>query len=155
MRWLRITFQLLIFCLSFVACSGSAAEAPLEVTTRSGEIDPVLSSIEMSAPWLTSLDLDPGRVVLVPSDHAVLSLDADELALLANQTLEGEVLESGTVWDLVALEGTDEQVVVTAGGKQLPITFVDSKVFIDELGVAETIEWNGLTVIALDGVLFE
>ena len=147
--------QLLIASVAAAGCSGSVAEAPLEVATPSVQPDSVLSSVEMSAPWLTGLDLDPGQIVLVPSDRAVLSLDADALASLANGTLEGQVLKPGTVFDPDTLENGAEIVLVTVEGRRLPLRVADSTIFIADVGVEETIEWNGATVVVMDGVFLE
>ena len=134
------------------SCGASVADAPLEVATSSVQPAEVLSSVQMSAKWLTDLNLEPGQIVLVPSDHAVLSLDADALASLANETLEGQVLAPGTVWDPDALRTGAEIDLVTADGRHLPLRSADSMISIADMGVQDTIEWNGVTVVVMDGV---
>ncbi len=109
----------------------------------------------MSAPWLTGADLEPGQIVLVPSDRAVLSLDADALASLANETLEGQVLEPGTVWDPDAVERGAEIDLVTVEGRHLPLRFADSMFHVADMAVLETIVWNGVTVVVVDGVFLK
>lgn len=151
----KIITQLTVCGFLITGCGASVADAPLEVATSSDQPDAILSSAQMSAPWLTDLDLDPGQIVVVPSDQAVLSLGADALASLANKTLEGQVLEPGTVWDPAAPDNGAEIDLVTVGGRHLPLRFADSKIYIADMGVEETIEWNGVTVVVVDGVFLK
>ncbi|NNF55789.1 MAG: hypothetical protein HKN03_15285 [Acidimicrobiales bacterium] len=148
----RTPAQLLVVGLILSGCGGSAAEAPLDVTAPTEQIDPVLSSVEMSVPWLSALDLDPGQIVLVPSDHAVLSLDADALASLAEEDLHGEILEIGTNWDPKDQANASDNVLITVDGRQLPLRVTESETFIDDIVVQEFFEWDGITVVVMDGV---
>ncbi len=151
----KIITQLMVCGFLIAGCGASVADAPLEVATSSIQPDAILFSVQMSAPWLTDLNLDPGQIVVVSSDQAVLSLDADALALLATKTLKGQVLEPGTVWDPAAPKRGAEIDLVTVEGRPLPLRFADSKIYIADMGVEETIEWNGVTVVVVDGVFLE
>ena len=151
----KLISQMVFGGLLIAGCGASVADEPLEVATSSTQPDAILSSVQMSAQWLTGLDLDPDQIVLVPSDEAVLALDADALASLANETLEGQVLQPGTVWNPDALEPGAEIDLVTVDGRHLPLRFTDSKISIADMSVQDTIDWNGATVLVMDGVFLE
>ncbi len=143
--------------VTITGCSGEVAEEPLAVTAISEELDESLQSVSMSAEWLSGLNLNSGSVVLVPSDDAILALDADALADLASRDIRGWVLadEYSISSPLESAEDVATAFVetpVTNAGVEVPVVEEAGEVHLGGAPVTDVIAWDGSTLLVLGKV---
>jgi len=148
----RVLLALCVAAGLAASCGAGAAtvDPALAIDTPSENIGLVWA---MAADALDSVSDIDGQVIVVPSDDALLALDADALAdLLATNRLS-EMLD-----DAIIRAGFDEtvqpgDVYLLSNGESVFVTEVDGQLFLDDHPLVESTVVSDTTVLVVDGVV--
>ncbi len=147
----------LSLCL-FVAL-GAACGADADTLDPALAIDAPSEYLElawsMAADALAEVGELDGDAVVVPSNDALLALDADALAdLMSTDGLE-EMIRSSVVragFDQAANAG---DLYLLSDGTSVPVTAAEGQLLLDQLPLLETVEVGDVTVLVVDGIMVE